>query len=193
MFFALAFVPLVFLALAVRAQSLGERYIIVNTATGLVFENHNPVGIQVGNSIVGAPYDTSRVLFQSWTIGLGPGFTFVLRNDRLVGRQTVLARADGSNAGARFVTALSSGTTFVLDQPFGAPGIYAIRQAFGSPFAVAAPRAANGSLTLQFYNATDLRQHWVFVPVPPAGSAGELVAPAVASPVGETEEGTPKL
>lgn len=184
----LAFVPLLFLALSVGAQ---RPLNVVNTATGLVFEDYNPLSLEFGNPIVGGLNDPSKPLNQLWSVLFGPEGSRVIASGRHLETRNISVGVDGPVGPGVPLTAQQSGSAFFLQLPFGTKnGIYSIVLAFGPELAITAPTVANETLTLQPYNPADMYQHWIFRArtVDDSSSGSEsLGVRMVARPVVDTE------
>ncbi|EJD36346.1 hypothetical protein AURDEDRAFT_174610 [Auricularia subglabra TFB-10046 SS5] len=177
----LAFVPL--LLRAVPAQS----YILVNTATNLYIQDHNVTSHdEVGNPIVGAPYNATRPKAQSGWGFFGTGFdAATFGKTRLINGTTNPIKTLVTGLPGEALSAEVYGSLFKLVHPTkGAPEIWAfLADVIGpAPLAVTVGKAFE-PLTLQPYHSSDPKQHWLIYPEATPASALADPGKHLASPV----------
>lgn len=186
MFFAVALFALAPLLL-LTAPVHGYRF--VNTATGLLIQDHNVTHHDIlANPIVGAPYNETRPKAQSGWLFFGNSFdALALGKTRLINGTTTPIKTHVAGLPGDGLTAQDFGSVFKLVQPVaGAPELFAfIAYLFGpTPLAVTAAGPFE-QLTLQPYHSSDSKQHWLIYPeaTPTSTTAGSQPGKILGKPI----------
>ncbi|EJD36624.1 hypothetical protein AURDEDRAFT_154564 [Auricularia subglabra TFB-10046 SS5] len=149
--------------------------VIVNLGAETVFEDYNVTSLtQVGNQIVGAPFDSSFPPSQNWGLRpVGNNFFSVARC-RADGAETfaIAAQVDGLSGRELNAQEIGFGTPFLVEQPFGSgTEIFSFTLAnVPTKLAITAGPNTNTPLTLERYDPLNKYQHWVWAGPPPSGT-----------------------